>query len=57
MIILKLFCMILRWRVAHITTDRHHWRNLVTAILKLFVTGRRDGDYQLVRMVCVHRIT
>ena len=37
--------------------DRCYWCNLVTAILKLLVTGRRDGDYKLVRTVCVHRIT
>jgi len=37
--------------------DRQDCQNLVTAILKLLVTGWRDGDYQLDRTVCMHRIT
>jgi hypothetical protein len=34
----------------------HHWHYLVTAMLNLLVTGRRDGDYQLVRTDRIHSI-
>ena len=49
--------MIPRWRCPMSSADRNHWHYLVTAIFKLFVTGRRDGDYQLVSTDHIHRIT
>ena len=57
MIILKWFFMIPRWRCPMNSADRNHWHYLVTAILKLLVTGRREGDYQLVSTDHIHRIT
>ena len=49
--------MIPRWRCPVNSAVSNQWHYLVTAIRKLLVTGRRDGNYQLVSMDHIHRIT